>query len=53
MNILIVNDDGILEPGLKVLAEQLASLGDIYIVAPERPIKVVKGMALPSINHYM
>ncbi|MDY0346510.1 MAG: 5'/3'-nucleotidase SurE [Acholeplasma sp.] len=35
MNILIVNDDGILEPGLKVLAEQLAPLGDIYIVAPE------------------
>lgn len=35
MNILIVNDDGILEPGLKVLAEQLAPLGNIYIVAPE------------------
>lgn len=35
MNILIVNDDGILEPGLKVLVEQLAPLGHIYIVAPE------------------
>lgn len=35
MNILLVNDDGILEPGLKVLAEQLAPLGDVYICAPE------------------
>jgi 5'-nucleotidase len=35
MNILLVNDDGILEPGIKVLAEKLAPLGDIYVVAPE------------------
>lgn len=35
MNILLVNDDGIREEGLKVLAEELAPLGNIYIVAPE------------------
>ena len=35
MNILIVNDDGILEPGIEVLAKTLAPLGDIYVVAPE------------------
>lgn len=35
MNILIVNDDGILEPGLKVLVEALKPLGNIYICAPE------------------
>ncbi len=35
MNILIVNDDGIREEGLKVLAQALAPLGDLYIVAPE------------------
>lgn len=35
MNILIVNDDGILEPGIEVLAKQLAPLGNIYVVAPE------------------
>lgn len=35
MNILIVNDDGILEPGIEVLAKALAPLGDIYVVAPE------------------
>ena len=35
-NILIVNDDGILSPGIKALAEALESLGSITIVAPEK-----------------
>jgi 5'-nucleotidase len=34
--ILVTNDDGIQAPGLKVLAEHLVSLGEVYIVAPER-----------------
>lgn len=36
MKILLVNDDGINSLGLKILAEQLNSLGDIYIFAPEK-----------------
>lgn len=36
MKILLVNDDGIHSLGLKILAEQLKPLGDIYIFAPEK-----------------
>jgi 5'-nucleotidase len=32
--ILLVNDDGILSPGLKALAEALSDLGEVLIVAP-------------------
>lgn len=32
--ILLVNDDGVLSPGLKALAEAVADLGDLLIVAP-------------------
>lgn len=35
MRILIVNDDGIWAPGIKVLAEVLKSKHDILVVAPE------------------
>ena len=35
-NILIVNDDGIGSPGLRVLAEAAAQIGDVWVVAPER-----------------
>jgi 5'-nucleotidase len=34
MVILLTNDDGIYAPGLAALHRQLASLGDVYIVAP-------------------
>ncbi|MGI6455537.1 MAG: 5'/3'-nucleotidase SurE [bacterium] len=34
--ILVVNDDGIHAPGLKALAESLRSLGDVWIIAPDR-----------------
>lgn len=34
--ILLTNDDGISAPGLRVLAEHVSALGEVYIVAPER-----------------
>ena len=36
MKILISNDDGYLAPGLIILAEHLAKIADITVVAPER-----------------
>ena len=33
-NILLVNDDGIDAPGLRVLAENAARIGDVWVVAP-------------------
>jgi 5'-nucleotidase len=36
MRILLSNDDGYFAPGLAVLAEHLAPLGEIIVVAPER-----------------
>jgi 5'-nucleotidase len=35
MRILVTNDDGILAPGITALAEALAPLGEIDVVAPE------------------
>ena len=35
-NILIVNDDGIESPGLRVLAEAAAQIGEVWVVAPEQ-----------------
>ncbi|MFU2157894.1 MULTISPECIES: 5'/3'-nucleotidase SurE [Caldisericum] len=37
MNILITNDDSIESEGLKTLARNLLDLGNIYIVAPQKP----------------
>lgn len=34
--VLVTNDDGINAPGLAALAEALAPVGDVYVVAPER-----------------
>jgi 5'-nucleotidase len=34
MNILVTNDDGVLAPGLAALAEALADVGDVEVVAP-------------------
>ena len=34
--ILITNDDGISAPGIKVLAEALSPLGEVWVVAPEK-----------------
>jgi 5'-nucleotidase len=36
MIILISNDDGIHSPGLKALYDSLTSLGEIYVIAPDR-----------------
>ncbi|HZH55011.1 MAG TPA: 5'/3'-nucleotidase SurE [Sphingobacteriaceae bacterium] len=35
--ILVVNDDGITAPGIKVLIEEMQELGDVTVVAPEGP----------------
>ncbi len=36
MHILITNDDGYLAPGIKILAQELAQVADISVVAPDR-----------------
>lgn len=36
MKILVSNDDGVFAPGLKILAEALATLGQVTVVAPDR-----------------
>lgn len=36
MNILISNDDGVYAPGLAALAKELASIGEVLVVAPDR-----------------
>jgi 5'-nucleotidase len=36
MRILVSNDDGIESPGIQALAEALQSLGEVFIVAPDR-----------------
>ena len=36
MRILISNDDGVLAPGIKVLSDTMAQLGDISVIAPDR-----------------
>ena len=36
MHILITNDDGYLAPGIQILAEYLATIADITVVAPAR-----------------
>ena len=36
--ILVTNDDGVHAPGIKALAAGLASLGSVYVVAPDREV---------------
>ena len=36
MRILVSNDDGYFSPGIALLAETLAKLGEVTVVAPER-----------------
>jgi 5'-nucleotidase len=36
MRILVSNDDGVRSPGIRALAEALAPLGELWIVAPDR-----------------
>jgi len=35
--ILLTNDDGVMSPGLWALHEAIAKVGDVIVVAPERP----------------
>ena len=45
--ILVTNDDGIDAPGLRALAQALESLGETWVVAPEKPQNAVgRGMTL-------
>lgn len=37
MRILITNDDGVYAEGIRVLAARLRALGEVFVVAPERP----------------
>src|SRR5690606_39310326 len=36
MRVLVSNDDGVEAPGIRVLAQRLASVGDVTVVAPDR-----------------
>ena len=36
IRILVTNDDGILSPGISLLAKALAKLGEVWVVAPDR-----------------
>ncbi len=36
MRILVSNDDGVLAPGIQVLAEALTDIAEIYVMAPDR-----------------
>ena len=36
MKILVTNDDGVRAPGIRALAEALRSVGDVFVVAPDR-----------------
>lgn len=36
MNILLTNDDGINAEGIRALVRELSTLGDLYVVAPDR-----------------
>jgi len=49
MNILVTNDDGIFSPGLAALYQELCSLGDVMVVAPESEQSAV-GHAI-SLSH--
>ena len=35
--ILVVNDDGVDSKGINELADSLCQLGEVYVVAPDRP----------------
>lgn len=35
--ILVVNDDGVDAPGIKVLIDEMTSIGDVIVVAPDKP----------------
>ncbi|SMO33038.1 5'/3'-nucleotidase SurE [Solitalea koreensis] len=57
--ILVTNDDGITAPGIKVLMEVMAELGDVVVVAPDAPqsamghaVTIAKPLRLDKVNIY-
>src|SRR5690606_33671732 len=57
--ILVVNDDGITAPGIKVLMEEMQMLGKVTVVAPESPqsgmghaITIGKPLRVDPVNIY-
>ncbi|TZF84112.1 5'/3'-nucleotidase SurE [Pedobacter sp. BS3] len=57
--ILVVNDDGITAPGIKVLIEQMQQLGHVVVVAPDSPqsgmghaITIAKPLRLDKLELY-
>ena len=57
--ILVVNDDGITAPGIKVLLEEMQHLGHVTVVAPESPqsgmghaITIGKPLRVDPVNIY-
>ncbi|MGJ1433896.1 5'/3'-nucleotidase SurE [Sphingobacterium spiritivorum] len=57
--ILVVNDDGITAPGIKVLIEEMQKLGHVVVVAPDSPqsgmghaITIGKPLRLDKVNLY-
>ena len=49
MQILVTNDDGIHAPGIKVLAAELADLGQVIVIAPDRDRSAVSGALTLSV----
>jgi len=59
LTILVVNDDGITAPGIKVLLEVMQELGRVVVVAPDSPqsgmghaITIGKPLRLDKVNLY-
>lgn len=57
--ILVVNDDGITAPGIKVLLEEMQKLGNVVVVAPDAPqsgmghaISISKPLRLDKVDIY-
>ncbi len=57
--ILVINDDGITAPGIKVLAHLMKELGDVTVVAPDGPqsamghaITIAKPLRLDKVDIY-
>jgi 5'-nucleotidase len=57
--ILVVNDDGITAPGIKVLMEEMQKIGEVTVVAPESPqsgmghaITIGKPLRIDEVNLY-
>ena len=47
ITILVTNDDGVGAPGIKAVAMALRAIGDVWVVAPDRPQSAVgRGMTL-------